>query len=219
MPEERPILYSFRRCPYAMRARLALAQAGVAVKLREVVLRDKPAHMLEISPKGTVPVLQLQDGAVIDESLDVMLWALTQNDPDGWLTPEQGTLEGMLALIRENDGDFKHHLDRFKYATRYEDVDPLAHRQAAENFLEKLEARLAGHGWLFGSRASLADYAVLPFIRQFSGVDRSWFDAAPYPALRSWLRAFTESAFFKSVMKKHSQWQVGDAEADFPEQA
>ncbi len=217
MSAEATILYSFRRCPYAMRARLAIARAGVAVKLREVVLRDKPAHMLEISPKGTVPVLQLADGTVIDESLDVMLWALGQNDPDGWLSPEKGTLADMLALIADCDGDFKHNLDRFKYAARYDDVDPLAHRQAAEGFLATLEVRLEGGGWLFGHRPCLADYAILPFIRQFASVDRAWFYAAPYPALQAWLEAFMEGAFFKSVMKKYPQWHPGDVEADFPE--
>ncbi len=217
MADTRPILYSFRRCPYAMRARLAIARAEVAVKLREVVLRDKPAHMLEISPKGTVPVLMLADGTVIDESLDVMLWALNGNDPDGWLTPETGTFGDMLTLIAENDGDFKHHLDRFKYATRYDDVDPLLHRREAEAFLARLEARLKENDWLFGSRPCLADYAILPFIRQFASVDRAWFAGAPYPALQAWLAAFTESAFFRSVMRKYPQWHPGDAEAEFPE--
>ncbi|SDD37975.1 glutathione S-transferase [Kordiimonas lacus] len=216
MADAHPILYSFRRCPYAMRARLAIANAGVGVKLREVVLRDKPAHMLEISPKGTVPVLQLADGTVIDESLDVMRWALEQHDPDGWLTPEAGTLADTLALIAGCDGDFKHHLDRYKYAARYEDVDPIEHRKAAEVFLAKLEARLNDGAWLFGSRACLADYAVLPFIRQFASVDRAWFDSAPYPALHAWLKAFMDGDFFKSVMNKYPQWQPGDAEADFP---
>jgi len=210
-------LYSFRRCPYAMRARLAIAIAGVVVTLREVVLRDKPAHMLEISPKGTVPVLMLDDGTVIDESLNVMLWALTQSDPDGWLKPEEGTLEDMLALIADCDGDFKHHLDRFKYATRYEDVDPLSHRREAEAFLAMLEARLQDGGWLFGGRPCLADYAILPFIRQFASVDRGWFGGAPYPALQAWLAAFTEGALFQSVMKKYPQWHPGDREVRFPE--
>lgn len=219
MSQDTPILYSFRRCPYAMRARLAIAKAGVQTRLREVVLRDKPAHMLEISPKGTVPVLMLADSTVIDESLDVMLWALRQHDPDGWLSPAEGTQDDMMALIARNDGDFKHHLDRFKYATRYDDVDPLEHRTGAEVFLQELEERLAEGGWLFGNRASLADYAVLPFVRQFSGVDRAWFDCAPYPALRRWLTSFTEGDFFRSVMKKYPQWHAGDDEAVFPEKA
>lgn len=217
MADVRPILYSFRRCPYAMRARLAIARAGVGVKLREVVLRDKPAHMLEISPKGTVPVLMLADGTVIDESLDVMRWALGQNDPGDWLDPDGGTLDDMLALIAACDGDFKHHLDRYKYATRYEDVDPMVHRQAAEAFLVTLEACLKGSAWLFGNRASLADYAILPFIRQFASVDHAWFDGAPYPSLQAWLKAFVDSAIFNSVMRKYPQWQPGEAEVDFPE--
>lgn len=218
MPDaDLPVLYSFRRCPYAMRARLAIAQAGVRVRLREVVLRDKPAHMLEISPKGTVPVLRLPDGTVIDESLEIMRWALGTADPSGWLAPDEGTLADMDALIADNDGDFKHHLDRFKYATRYEGVDPLEHREAAEVFLRKLEARLQEGGWLFGNKPCLADYAILPFIRQFSGVDRAWFEQAPYPALHRWLAIFIESGFFKSVMKKYPQWHEGDAEAIFPD--
>ncbi|NVJ96908.1 MAG: glutathione S-transferase [Alphaproteobacteria bacterium] len=210
-----PILYSFRRCPYAMRARLAIAKACVAVGLREVVLRDKPAQMLQISPKGTVPVLQLVDGAVIDESLDVMVWALNQHDPDGWLLPAAGTAEKMFALVSACDTDFKHHLDRFKYATRYDDVDPIEHRAAAEVFLQQLEARLAVGGWLFGDRACLADYAIAPFVRQFASAAGVWFEEAPYPAVRAWLRDFVESDLFRSIMKKYPQWHEGDAEIPF----
>ncbi|WP_417450098.1 glutathione S-transferase [Kordiimonas sp.] len=216
MTDARPILYSFRRCPYAMRARLAIKAAGVTVGLREVVLRDKPAALLAASPKGTVPVLVFGASEVIDESLDVMRWALTQADPEGWLNPDSGSLEDMLALVKLNDGDFKHHLDRFKYATRYEDVDPLEHRAGAEVFLATLEERLAHNSWLFGHKASLADYAVLPFIRQFSGAARGWWEAAPYPRVRAWLEAFVASEFFKSVMKKYPQWQPGDADYKFP---
>lgn len=217
MADTGPILYSFRRCPYAMRARLAVAQANVAVGLREVVLRDKPAHMLEISPKGTVPVLALPGGTVIDESIDVMQWALAINDPEGWLEPEVGTLDQMLKLVAQNDGEFKHHLDRFKYSTRYNNADPLAHRTAAEEFLQVLETKLQLSDWLFGSRPALADFAILPFIRQFSGVDRAWFEAAPYPALRQWLSRFLESPLFKAVMKKYPQWREGEASIRFSE--
>lgn len=207
-----PILYSFRRCPYAMRARLAIKVSGQSVELREVVLRDKPQAMLEASPKGTVPVLVLEN-QVIDESLDVMLWALEGQDPEGWLTPDR---DDMLGLIAECDGPFKHHLDRFKYATRYADADPLEHRAGAEVFLSRLEARLAQNPWLFGEKASLADYAILPFIRQFSGASKGWWESAPYPNVRRWLDGFTDSAFFRSIMKKYPQWQEGTAGERFP---
>lgn len=211
-----PILYSFRRCPYAMRARLAVKVAGLQVELREVVLRDKPQAMLDVSPKGTVPVLVLETGAVIDESLDVMLWALKSSDPEGWLLPELGTLGDMLDLIRENDGPFKHHLDRFKYATRYDGADPLEHRKGAEEFLIILEARLAQNSWLLGQKASLADYAILPFVRQFAGAAKGWWETAPYPRVRAWLDGFTGSDFFRSIMTKYPQWQEGTTGERFP---
>ena len=212
----RPILYSFRRCPYAMRARLALKVSSVAVELREVVLRDKPQAMLDASPKGTVPVLILENNEVIDESLDIMRWALARHDPEGWLTPEEGSLEEMLDLIGACDGPFKHHLDRFKYATRYADADPLEHRAGAEAFLTVLEARLAQNSWLFGQKASLADYAILPFIRQFAGAAKGWWETAPYPHARAWLEGFQSGDFFRSVMKKYPQWQAGETGPRFP---
>lgn len=213
-----PIFYSFRRCPYAMRARLALQSAGVACRLREVVLRDKPAEMLEASPKGTVPVLVLDDGRVIDESLNVMLHALSAADPEGLLAPETGTLDEMLALISACDGPFKHHLDRYKYPNRYEDEGAVAedHRSAATAFLKTLDDRLATREQLFGSRVSLADLAVMPFIRQFANTDRAWFDEQPLPHLQRWLSAHLESERFKSIMPKFEQWKTGDQEPVFP---
>ena len=216
MAAGRPILYSFRRCPYAMRARLAIKASGCEVELREVVLRDKPKAMLEVSPKGTVPVLVLENNQVIDESLDVMRWALEQHDPEGWLTPEAGSLEDMLDLIAACDGPFKYHLDRFKYATRYEDADPLEHRVGAEEFLALLEARLEEQSCLFGSKKSLADYAILPFIRQFAGAAKGWWESAPYPKTRMWLDLFKDGDFFRSVMKKYPQWQEGEPAVRFP---
>ncbi len=211
-----PILYSFRRCPYAMRARMAIAMSGLQVTLREVVLRDKPQEMIALSQKGTVPVLQLTDGTVIDESIDVMLWALQHNDPEDWLTPEIGSLDDMRALIAENDDDFKHHLDRYKYATRYEDVDPLAHRQQGEVFLQGLEKRLATSSFLFGEHITLADIAIFPFVRQFRIADEAWFDHAPYPHLQSWLKWLMESELFLSVMRKYAQWKRGEDGVIFP---
>jgi glutathione S-transferase len=212
-----PILYSFRRCPYAMRARIALRVAGVTCRLREVVLRDKPEHMLEISPKGTVPVIQRLDGTVLEESLEIMRWALEGNDPESWLQPELGSLADTNALIQMNDGDFKHHLDRYKYANRYENADPAVHRAEAEGFLRVLESRLEGSAALYGDRWSLADAAIAPFIRQFANADRAWFGAAPYPRLQDWLASFLADERFTAIMRKYPQWHPGEAETIFPE--
>ena len=206
-----PILYSFRRCPYAMRARMALMASGQTVRLREVVLRDKPAEMLEASPKGTVPVLVLEDGTIIDESLDVIAWALSQNDPGSWKTDEAAD------LIAEADGPFKKALDRYKYPNRYEDegVDKLEQRAKGREFLAKLDARLADHNQLLGDEITEADIAIFPFIRQFANTDRSWFDAEPLPHLQRWLAGHLESDLFLSVMKKYPQWKTGDEEVVF----
>jgi len=216
MANTRPILYSFRRCPYAMRARMAIAASGIQVELREVVLRAKPACMLELSPKGTVPVLALPGGDVIDESLDIMLWALAQADPAGWLQPDLGSYDEMLALISTCDADFKHQLDRYKYANRYEGAVAEDHRSAAEAYLAVLEARLADTIHLCGAAPSLADYAVMPFIRQFANVDINWFAAAPYPHVQHWLSGMLEGQIFTGIMGKYPQWQAGDIPLVFP---
>jgi UPF0176 protein len=204
-----PVLYSFRRCPYAIRARLALWQAGIAVELREVALRDKPAQMLAISPKGTVPVLQLPDGQVIDESLEIMRWALTQHDPEGWL--RVGGADEQAALIRRNDVDFKPLLDGYKYVERYPERVQAGWRDAAvAAHLAGLETQLAGAHYLFGATPSLADAALFPFVRQFAGVDAAWFEQAPLPSLRAWLRRWCETALFTSVMSRQSAWRPRD---------
>lgn len=212
-----PVLYSFRRCPYAMRARLALAVSGEPHELREVVLKNKPAEMLAASPKGTVPVLVLPGGEVIDESLDVMLWALRRNDPEGWLASPKGSLDDMLALVASNDGAFKRSLDRYKYPNRYPEEsagDNAAfaheHRAACASWLGQLEALLAG-GWLFGAHASLADMALLPFVRQFAHTDAAWFAAQPWLQLQAWLARFEASALYEGVMGKQAPWQAGAA--------
>lgn len=211
-----PVLYSFRRCPYAMRARLALAAGGEPHALREIVLRDKPAELLAASPKGTVPVLVLPDGTVIDQSLDVMLWALRRKDPEGWLLPPRGTLDDMLALVAGNDGDFKRDLDRYKYPQRYAEEsagDTLAfaqrHRAQGAAWLATLDGML-DEGWLFGGRASLADMALLPFVRQFAHTDAAWFAAQPWPRLQAWLAGFEAGTRFEAVMEKHAPWQASD---------
>ena len=205
-----PLLYSFRRCPYAMRARLALYMCGQTVEFRELVLRNKPIHMVEISPKATVPVLQLSDGQVIDESLDVMLWALFENDPALWLAPQLGTRDQMMTLIRRCENEFKTHLDRYKYANRYEDADPAQHRSQALNFINELNGRLAETPYLFGTRPALADYAIAPFIRQFANTDKEWFTQTPYPALHTWLDWFLKSDPFTAIMEKLKPWQPED---------
>jgi len=207
-----PVLYSFRRCPYAMRARLALHISGVQYALREVVLKSKPAELLAASPKGSVPVLVLPSGQVIDESLDIMHWALAQNDPDGWMA--QGLLTDMLAVIAANDGPFKHALDRYKYPNRYPlesgsgvHAFALAQRFEAASWLQALELRL-NQGWLCGQQARLADMATLPFIRQFAHTDAAWFAAQPWPQLQVWLTLFERSALFEAMMLKHKPWQA-----------
>ncbi len=204
-----PVLYSFRRCPYAMRARLALQVSGLPYELREVSLKNKPAEMLAASPKGTVPVLVLLGGQVIDESLDIMRWALAQNDPDGWLV--NGSIEEML--IANNDGQFKHALDRYKYPNRYpleSDSDArafaVAQRVEAASWLQTLESRL-GQGCLCGPHPSLADMATLPFVRQFAHTDAQWFAEQPWPRLQTWLASFEASALFDAVMAKQQPWK------------
>lgn len=205
-----PILYSFRRCPYAMRARLAIAVAGQKCELREILLRDKAAEFLETSPKGTVPVLVDVDGTVLEESIDLMDWALVQHDPENWLRPEVGTLEEMKALVAESDGPFKTALDRYKYANRYEGADALAEREKASVFLRKLDAKLEKSKFLFGSNMSYADAGIVTFVRQFANVNRDWFNAQDWPHLIRWLDAFLESELFASIMQKYPKWEPGD---------
>ncbi|MEO1661983.1 MAG: glutathione S-transferase [Pseudomonadota bacterium] len=219
MSETRPILYSFRRCPYAMRARMAIAAAGIECRLREVVLRDKPTEMLEASPKGTVPVIVEADGSVIEESLDVMAWALAQNDAENWRVPDQGSRAEMDVLIAESDGPFKRALDRYKYPNRYEDEGVIRDEQRALGlaFLEMLNVRLSQHEQLFGARVSYADIAIFPFVRQFANTDRDWFDALDLPHLQDWLAGHLESQRFKQIMPKFAQWQTGDEEPIFPD--
>jgi len=205
-----PTLYSFRRCPYAMRARLALYISNRTCTLREIVLRDKPEEMLAASPKGTVPVLVLPDGQVIEQSLDIMLWTLEQDDPANWLSPPEGSKDDMLNLIERMEAEFKPHLDRYKYATRYEDADPFQHRQLAESFIQVLNERLSTSPYLFGERATLADFAIAPFIRQFANADRNWFDDAPYRFVQTWLGEFVESDMFLAIMNKYKPWRPDD---------
>jgi glutathione S-transferase len=205
-----PILYSFRRCPYAMRARAALITSGINVELREVELRNKPAAMLAASPKGSVPVLVLPENKVIDESWDIMLWALWQHDPHGWLGKDECHAQAALPWVTENDTTFKHNLDRYKYPERIPGQPQSVHRSAGEQFLQRLEQRLSTTPHLLGDTFTLADAALLPFVRQFAAVDSAWFAAAPYPAVRTWLKEFTTSELFALVMRKFPVWKPGD---------
>lgn len=204
-----PVLYSFRRCPYAMRARLAIAVSGHVCELREIVLRDKPPSLLAASPKGTVPVLIDTDGRVIDQSLDIMLWALGQNDPEGWLAPGQGGLHAALALIARCDDEFKPLLDRYKYPQRFGLDTGHAHRDEAGLWLQGLDKSLQASPFLFGNSPSLADMAIAPFIRQFAHTDKDWFQAQAWPCLQAWLDAWMNSPLFEQVMKKYSPWREG----------
>jgi len=218
MATDLPVLYSFRRCPYAMRARMALSYSGVSVELREVLLRDMPAALLDCSPKGTVPVLVLEDGRVIEESLDIMRWALATRDPDHWLAVDAATqLADINGLVDANDRSFKPQLDRYKYAERYPEQPAAAYRRAGERFLQQLEQRLARTAWLCAGRMTLADVAIFPLVRQFALVDKPWFDAAPYPRLQAWLDGLLESVLFLGVMQKYPQWHAGDVPTVFPD--
>jgi UPF0176 protein len=209
-----PILYSFRRCPYAIRARLAIKVSGVRVALREVVLRDKPAALLLASAKATVPVLQLPDGRVIEQSLEIMRWALEQNDPQGWLGLHEP--DEALALIALNDGPFKQALDRYKYAPRHSERPQSAWRdEAVELMLAPLNTRLANRLFLLRDTPSLADMAIAPFIRQFAAVEPGWFDRAPFEPLQAWTKRIVSSALFDSVMSKFPAWQPGDPDTIF----
>lgn len=230
MSDQLPILYSFRRCPYAIRARLALAISNQACELREVVLKNKPQGLLKASPKGTVPVLVLpssrvgqgspnmngQAVRVLEESLDIMHWALERNDPGAWLHPSHGTHADMLVLIAECDGPFKHALDRCKYPSRYPGEDAQAERARAMAWLQKLQGCLSVQPHLFGVHATLADMAIAPFVRQFAGIDASWWSAQPWPHLQAWLAQWQCSALLASVMHKLPAWVDGTEGVAFP---
>lgn len=198
-----PVLYSFRRCPYAMRARMALCYAGIRVELREVDLKNKPAALLETSPKGTVPVLVLPDGTVIEESLDIMYWALGKNDPEGWLAADK---EETGFLIERNDGVFKNALDRYKYPSRFPDEDCSSAQEECESILKDLDNRLKQNGFLLSPHRTLADIALFPFIRQCAFTDKDRFDALPYKHLQDWLDKNLKSDLFQQVMKKYEVW-------------
>jgi glutathione S-transferase len=210
MNEPLPILYSFRRCPYAMRARLAILKSGYRVILREVRLQEKPPSLLSASKKGTVPILVLNNETILEESLEIMNWALRQNDPDQWLD-EMG-----LELISENDSSFKKNLDLYKYFDRHPEHPQLYYREQAEVFIQKLEQHLSTHAFLSGEKMRFLDVAIFPFIRQFAAIDRIWFNSSQYTHVRLWLETFLNSALFEKSMQKYEQWHPNQAQVFFP---
>jgi len=211
-----PVLWSFRRCPYAMRARLAVDASQQQVKLREILLRDKPDAFVAISPKATVPVLQCDDGNVLEESRDIMFWALESNDPEGWLDIWHQAPTEVTQFFDRLDGSFKADLDRYKYASRYDADAALKHRDAGVVFIAELDNILAQQPALSGARLGLLDYACLPFIRQFRIADSEWFDQQNWPHLHPWLQSFFASERFERVMQKYSPWRDGEQGVDFP---
>ncbi len=209
-PTPLPVLYSFRRCPYAMRGRLALLVSGIAYEHREVVLKNKPAQLLNLSPKGTVPVLWLPEasgGRVLEQSLDIMLWALRQHDPLAWLPASDQDMADALALIAHNDGPFKQQLDRYKYPNRSGLESGMADRDGAAVWLHGLDARLAVDAFLAGERFGLADAAIGPFVRQYAHTDPGWFATQAWTALAKWLAGFEASELFAAIMHKHAPWE------------
>lgn len=218
-PPSLPTFYSFNRCPYAMRARMAISYSGISVELREVVLRNKPQAMLLHSPKGTVPVLVLPNGTVIEESFGIMRWALAMHDPQNWLcNNERALCDDAAQLIHANDHVFKQHLDHYKYSTRHTEYSREHYRTQGEIFLRGLESRLQHQRFLLAERMTLSDIAIAPFVRQFAQVDADWFANAPYIELRRWLESILDSTLFTSVMTKRPPWQPGDDVVTFPEQ-
>ena len=211
-----PIFWSFRRCPYAMRARLAIAASGQKVQLREILLRNKPVDFLATSPKGTVPVLKLENGQVIDESRDIMFWALGQNDPENWLAVWRQNPALAIAFLDRLDGAFKHDLDRYKYAGRYDRDAGSTHRNRGGAFLAEVDQDLQHTGALSGPQLGLLDFATLPFVRQFRIADPNWFDNQSWPQLQAWLGGFLGSARFQLVMQKYPQWSSDGESISFP---
>ena len=207
-------LYSFRRCPYAMRARLGILFAELQVELREIALKNKPSQMLAISPKGTVPVLQLTDGAVIEESRDIMVWALEQTDPHGLLNA--AVLHQSHTLLDQNDNEFKHWLDRYKYADRHIEMTQTEYRQRGEEFLQVLEELLTKNSYLLGDSPTIADIGIMPFVRQFAHVDRDVFYSLPYPNLQRWLQHWLQHPLFLQAMTKFPLWQEESDIVVFP---
>lgn len=209
-----PILYSLQHCPYAMRARMGLLMAQQQVMLRAITMKNKPEEMLTVSPKGTVPVLLLPDETVVDESLDIMIWALQQNDPEDLLHKDTpADLPAMIELITRNDKEFKPQLEIYKKSKRFRTGTETEERQKCEVFIAELEQRLSssgdytkGNGNFIGDKPGLIDYALIPFVRQFSRVNKAWFKQAPYPLLRTWIEEQMQTRLYAKAMAKYPLW-------------
>ena len=211
-----PILYSLRQCPYAMRSRLGILHAQQTVVLRDIDMKNKPEEMLSVSPKGTVPVLLLGDSTVIDESLDVMVWALNQSDPSNLLYSHDETkLTQMLVFIHQSDTEFVDALQKYRAASRYHDTNEVECRERCCEWLMTIELALSQHTYIMGETPSLVDYAILPFIRQFSRVDKKWYAQAPLPYLRAWLVNHYNDPTFSKAMFTHPKWHKGADEIIF----
>ena len=204
---EYPVLYSLQHCPYAMRARMAILLSKQPVMLRAVVLKSKPKEMLQASAKGTVPILVIAPSTIIDQSLDIMIWALSKSDPNNLLCSEnENILPEMLALIGRYDDEFKNCLEKYKSAKRYHEDSKEQYRDACEIFIVELEQCLKKNQYIMGENPSLVDYAILPFIRQFARVEKQWFRQTPYPSVQQWLKAQLQSKLFSKTMKKYPLW-------------
>jgi len=221
-----PILYSLQHCPYAMRARMGLLMAQQQVMLRAITMKNKPEEMLSVSPKGTVPVLLLPDARVIDESLDIMIWALQQNDPEDLLHKDSpGDLAAMIELIQRNDKEFKPQLEIYKKSKRFRTGSELEEREKCEVFILELEQRLSkkcddnieAGGNFIGQKPGLIDYALIPFVRQFSRVNKAWFKQAPYPLLRAWIEQQMQTRLYAKAMAKYPLWLDENEECVFGE--
>ena len=211
-----PVLYSFRRCPYAMRARMALVYSDTKIELREVDLKNKPDDFLNVSPKATVPILILNNGVVLEESLDIIYWALSVQDKDGWLVLNENQKKLADLLINENDTEFKLHLDHYKYSKRFPEYSEIHYRQQGEVFLEKLNEILKNTKYLINDKLTLADIAIAPFVRQFSNVDIDWFRNSKYQLLVQWLDDILNSSLFTNAMGKYPVWELNNEKIIFP---
>lgn len=205
-----PVLYSFRRCPYCMRAHMALKNSGIKVELREVDLNNMPEEALSASEHETVPILVLPNGSVMDESWDILKWALQQNDPDNWLGEDNEFLLDAEILIETNDFSFKEDLDHYKYADRFPEHSQEHYRQACEVFIEELEEMLSENKFLLADQLTLADIGVFPYVRQFSLVNKDWFEQSSYTHVKTWLNNLIDSELFQDVFQKHALWKTGD---------
>ena len=205
-----PILYTFRRCPYAMRARFAIRSSKIIVEIREIKLQEKPSEFLQLSPKGTVPVLITNSGVVLEESLDIIYWALNKNDPHKWLAKGKLENQEIIKLLDDLENKFKPNLDKYKYPSRFSGVDQFFHRDKNLCFLKKLNCYLENNKSLNCEHLSLLDYTIFPFVRQFRNVDQDWFDKLNFIFLDKWVNQIIDSKDFSSIMKKFKKWEPND---------